>query len=394
MRADAVMARHPNWREALADAVRQMPVLASREDEVHLVMLFASAAFTSEFGELVAEARALTRARVLVGCSGQGVIGQGLEIEDEPALALLALSMPGAALRAVHVSPDEFERWTEPQTWHRMTGAAPAEARAWLVFVDPFTLDAEGLLGALSHAYPGVPLAGGLASGHFQQQRTHLFLNDRVYDHGAVLLALAGPYRLETVVSQGAAPIGQPWTITAAQGNVIETIGQRPAYQVLIDTLRALPSEMQRRASRNLLVGLAMDEHREELRRGDFLIRNLVGLIPETGALAVGALPRIGQTVQFQLRDPAAAAEELRELLQQAKARLGDRRPLAAVLCSCNGRGIGMFGRPHQDAQAVVRTLGPVPLAGLFCNGEIGPVGGQPYLHGFTASLALVVADE
>lgn len=393
MRADAATARHPNWREALADAVRQMPVLARPGNEVHLALLFANAAFAAEFDELVAETRAATRASVLVGCSGQGVIGQGLEIEDEAALALLALSAPGASLRAVHVVQDEFERWSEPATWHRMTGARPADVRAWLVFADPFTIDAEGLLGALTRAYPGVPLAGGLASGHYQQQRTHLFLNGKVYDHGAVLLALGGPYRLDTVVSQGAAPIGRPWTITGAQGNVIETIGQRPAYQVLIDTLRALPSELQRRASRNLLVGLAMEERRDEFRRGDFLIRNLVGLIPETGALAVGALPRVGQTVQFQLRDPAAATEELYALLEQARARLGDRRPLAAVLCSCNGRGIGMFGRPHQDAQAVMRTLGPVPLAGLFCNGEIGPVAGRPYLHGFTASLALVVSD-
>lgn len=338
--------------------------------------------------------RAVTRARVLIGCSGQGVIGPGQEIEGEPGLALLTLSLPGAMLRAVHVVPDDLTRRRTPEAWHRLTGVGPGDARAWILLGDPLSLDADRLLGLLAAAYPGVPLVGGLASGTAARGRTYLFLDRRVYDHGAVALALGGPYQVQTVVSQGAAPIGRAWTITAASDNVIETIGRRPAYQVLWDTLRALPPAVQQRARRNLLVGLAMDEHHEEFGRGDFLIRNILGVSPETGGLTVGALPRVGQTVQFQLRDPAAASEDLRERLARARADLAGRAPVAALLCSCNGRGVGLFGRPSHDAQAVVEHLGPVPLAGLFCNGEIGPVGARSYLHGFTASLALVVAEE
>jgi small ligand-binding sensory domain FIST len=221
-----------------------------------------------------------------------------------------------------------------------------------------------------------------------------VFLNGEVYDRGAVALALGGPYAVRTIVSQGAAPIGETWTITGAQGNVIETIAQRPAYQVLVDTLRALPPEMQQRAQRNLLVGLAMDEHRGEFRRGDFLIRNLTGIDPERGTLAVGALPRVGQTLQFQLRDPDAADEDLRELLERARKELGARQPVGALLCSCNGRGVGLFGTPDHDARTLVDLLGPIPVSGFFCNGEIGPVGEQNFLHGFTASIALVIPEE
>lgn len=393
MRAAAVTARHPNWRDALADVVRQLPPSLRGPGNSDLALLFASSDYADEFPALLAAVRAETSTRLLVGCSGQGVIGPGQEIEGEPALSLMLLSVPGARLRAIHLAQDEVDRWNSPQVWHRFIGIEPEAARACLVFADPFTLDAEQLLAALSEAYPGIPLAGGLASGDVAHRRTHLFLDDRVYDHGAVALALGGPYAILTVVSQGAAPIGRPWTITGTQGNIIETIAHRPAYQVLVDTLSSLPAEVQRRAQRNLLIGLAMDEYREEFRRGDFLIRNLVGVIPETGALAVGALPRVGQTLQFQLRDPAAATEDLHELLDRMKADLNDRKPLAALLCSCNGRGIGLFGRPHHDAQAVAQCLGPLPLAGLFCNGEIGPVGSRPYLHGFTASIALLVPE-
>ena len=393
MTTGAAVARHPDWREALADLIGQIPLLAG-EDEVHLALLFASSEYREEFPDLVARARQLTGARLLVGCSGHGVIGAGREVEGEPALALLAFSLPGAELTAIHLAQEDLEHCRTPQDWHRLTGVAPGGASAWLLFADPFTMNAEALVDRLSAGYPGTPLVGGLASGDPQLRGTHLFLNGEVYDRGAVALALGGPYSVRTIVYQGAAPIGETWTITGAQDHIIETIAQRPAYQVLLDTLRALPPETQRRAQRNLLVGLAMDEHRGEFRRGDFLIRNLMGVDPERGTLAVGALPRVGQTLQFQLRDPDAADEDLRELLERARKELGERQAVGALLCSCNGRGVGLFGRPDHDARTLVDLLGPIAVAGFFCNGEIGPVGEQNFLHGFTASIALVIPDE
>ena len=393
MRTGAAIARHPDWREALADLIGQIPLL-SGEHEVHLALLFASAEYRPEFPDLVARARQLTGARLLVGCSGQGVIGAGKEIEGEPALALLAFSLPGAELTAVHLTQEDLERCHTPQDWHRLTAVAPGGTVAWLLFADPFTMDAEALLESMSAAYPGTPLVGGLASGDPRLRGTHLFLNGEVYDRGAVALALGGAYSVRTIVSQGAAPIGETWTITGAQGNIIETIAQRPAYQVLADTLQALSPEMRQRAQRNLLVGLAMDERRVEFRRGDFLIRNLLGIDPERGTLAVGALPWVGQTLQFQLRDPAAADEDLRELLERVRTELGPRQPVGALLCSCNGRGVGLFGTPDHDARTLADFLGPIPTAGFFCNGEIGPVGARNFLHGFTASIALVIPEE
>ncbi len=390
MRAAGAIGQQPTWQDALAEATSQMPVVPSGET-IDLAFLFASSDYAEEFPELVASARRATRARLLIGCSSQGIIGTGREVEGQPALALLTFSLPGAVLRPVRLAQSTLEQCRGPEAWHGMTRMSPDDVTAWFLFADPFALDAEGLLVAWSEAYPGTPMVGGMASGDLRLRRTHVFLNDEVYDRGAVAMALGGPYGVRTIVSQGCTPIGEPWTITGATGSVIETIAQRPAYQVLLETVHALPREVQQRARGNLFVGLAMDEYREEMHRGDFLIRNLLGADAESGTLTVGAIPRPGQTLQFQFRDRVAADEDLRALLQAAKDDLGGQEPIGALLCSCNGRGIGLFGTPHHDAQAVADRLGPLPLAGFFCNGEVGPVGSRNFLHGYTASIALVV---
>lgn len=230
---------------------------------------------------------------------------------------------------------------------------------------------------------------GGMASGDREARRTQLFLDGQVYEDGAVALAIGGPLTIRSIVSQGCNPIGRPWTITGAEGQYIQTIGGRPALEVLLETIAELPPGEQERAQQNLLIGLAMDEYREEFGRGDFVIRNLLGANRENGAIAVAAAPREGQTLQFQVRDAAAADEDLRLLLEEARAASPGTDSIAALLWSCNGRGQGLFGTPDHDAKAIAEILGPIPLAGFFCNGEIGPVGSINYLHGFTASIAL-----
>jgi small ligand-binding sensory domain FIST len=390
MRAAVAIGQQPTWQDALAEATSLMPIVPSGED-IDLAFLFASSVYAEEFPELVASARRATRARLLVGCSSQGVIGTGREVEGQPALALLTFSLPGAVLRPVRLAQGTLEQCRGPEDWYGMTRVSPDDVNAWFLFGDPFTLDVEGLLVAWWEAYPGTPMVGGMASGDLRLRRTHVFLNDEVYDRGAVAMALGGPYGVRTIVSQGCTPIGEPWTVTGATGNVIETIAQRPAYEVLLKTVQALPPEVQQRARGNLFVGLAMDEYREELHRGDFLIRNVLGADAESGTLTVGAIPRPGQTLQFQFRDRVAADEDLRKLLEAAKADLEGQEPIGALLCSCNGRGVGLFGTPDHDARAVADRLGPIPLAGFFCNGEVGPVGSRNFLHGHTASIALVV---
>jgi small ligand-binding sensory domain FIST len=376
-------------RARLEDARLQLP--GGRAD---LALVFASPSLLPQIREINELIQVHAHAALLAGCVAHGVIGQSQEIEEGPALSILLLSLPGAQLSPVRFTPDDLEAAQKPAHWHHLTRVTPDTTRGWLVFADPRELDAERWLAQWNDAYPGTPTVGGLAGSPANPDAPCLFLNQQAFSNGAIAISISGNVRLEAIVSQGCTPIGRPWTVTAADRNFIQRIGNLPALSVLQDTFNALPETEKARANGNIFVGLAVDEYLEEHRRGDFLVRNLLGADPNRGVVAVGARVRVGQTVQFQFRDGEAATHDLATLLHKARIRLAHQPVLAACLCSCAGRGQGLFGHRHHDTRLVHEHLGrQLPLAGFFCNGEIGPVGHRNHLHGYTAALALFVAD-
>jgi small ligand-binding sensory domain FIST len=353
-------------------------------------LVFASDQYQGALSDMLGVIRERLEVPVIAGCTGQAIISGDVEVEDQPSVSVMPLSLPGASIRPFHLRHQDVVS-SNPAEMRRALATDDEPVNAWLVFGDPFSFDLEGLVRLLEQAYPGTPLLGGMASARVGPRNTQLFVNGDIQPEGCVLVAIGGDWTIEPVVSQGAEPLGEPWTITGVDRNIIKTIGGRPALQVLIDTVQELPADMQERAGRNLLVGLAIDEYREQFARGDFLIRNLMGADQDTGAVAIGAYPREGQTVQFHMRDKGAADEELRLMLETAQLSLGSIRPAGALICSCNGRGIGLFGAPNHDASAVAERFGSIPAAGFFCNGEVGPVGSKSFVHGFTASIGLFV---
>ena len=382
-RAAASLGSGETWDEAVDAALAGLP---SQSGTPELALLFIDSRFSDDYAAIVERVHSATGATHLIGCSGQSVIGSGVELEDGVAVALMTLQLPGATLTPVALTDSG-------QTQEALEAAVAAgEISAWIALADPFSTNADALVGALEQRWPGTPVLGGLASAHNQKDGTAVFLDDAAYESGSVLLGLGGTVGLRALVAQGAAPIGQAWTITGCERNVIQTIGSRPALEVLQETVAALDPATRERAQQNLLVGLAMDEYRDEHSQGDFLIRNLMGADRESGSIAINALPREGQTFQFQVRDAAAAHADLESQLATLKTQLVGEEVVGAMLCACNGRGQGLFGAPHHDAAALAEALGPIPTAGLFCNGEIGPVGGYNFVHGFTASIALLTA--
>lgn len=215
-----------------------------------------------------------------------------------------------------------------------------------------------------------------------------------ILDEGLVALSVGGDITLRSIISQGCTPIGEPWTITHVEDNIIHKIGNRPAFDLLIDTINNLPDKVKGRVKNNLFAGLVIDEYKDDFERGDFLIRNLMGSDSQLGSIAIGAYPRVGQTIQFQLRDAQATSEDMNKMLLSAKLQLTNSTIYGACLCSCNGRGKRLFGRPNHDATLVQKYLGPLSLTGFFCNGEIGPIGNKSYLHSYTASVALFIKNE
>jgi len=359
--------------------------------QVSLGLVFMSAKFFPDAAQVLELLRVHARIPLLAGCSSQSLIAGGHEVEENAGLVLGLYFLPEATLHAFHLTQEQLEEATGPSYWHLETGLDPDQINGWLVFADPFRLDCESWLRSWNEAYAPLPVLGGLASGDPSEQLTQNYLNGQVFEEGVVAVAVGGGVQLTGVISQGCTPIGETWTITKAEKNFIHAIGNRPAYEVLAETFNKLPSAEQQKSRGNLFVGLVVNEYLDEFHRGDFLVRNLIGADPKSGALAVGASPRAGQTIQFQRRDAATGTEDITALLQQKHLQLGGKTIYGGCLCSCNGRGARLFGEPNHDAGHVQREFGAIGLAGFFCNGEIGPVGEKNFLHGYTAALALFV---
>lgn len=314
----------------------------------------------------------------VLGCSTQAVVGAGQEIEHGPAVAVWAASLPGVEMTTFTLTVEETADGPALVGFPLLE----ADTAAVLLMADPFTFPAHHFLSGVNADHPGVPVIGGMASGEMAPGGNLLVSHDSVRNFGAVGAALRG-VDVTGLVSQGARPVGEPYAITAGEQNVILELGGEAPLGRLDEVVRSLPGEDHALLQGGLLLGLVIDETAEQPVPGDFLIRNFRASM-ETGAIEVGEAVHPGQIVQFQLRDAATADAELKAMLSTVSS-----DPQAALMFTCNGRGVGMFGAPNHDARVLEETFGDLPAAGMFCQGELGPVGGVNFLHGFTASLAL-----
>ena len=383
-RVGAGLSASPRAAEAAGEAAREARA-ALGGAPVDLAFLFVSADHFAEAEEaLAAVERELDPGHVL-GCVAEGVVGRDRELEDGPAAAVWAASLPEAEIETFHSIAFGTDEGVA-------VNGIPSLDDADLVtfLVDPFTFPAAGFLSKLNEEEDAVPLVGGLAAGGGEPDTQALFLDGEVLHEGAVGAVLRG-VRVRTVVSQGCAPVGRDSVITNAEDNVVFELAGEPALERLKGDLGTLTPAQERSAARGgVLAGLVIDENRSEYARGDYLMRGLIGVDEETGALAVGEPVRIGQTLRFHVRDAATADEDLRANLGGA---VGAERAAGALLFTCNARGTSLFPEPDHDARAVSQILREDAVAGFFCAGEIGPVGGKPFLHGFTATLAVFLEN-
>jgi len=349
-----------------------------------LALAFLSTGYSPHLAEFQEVVAVHGHAAMLCGCTGSGLIGPSREAEATEGFSLLFLHSPEAKIRAVPLSQAQVETSNGDAFWRE---AAGGPAQAWLSLANPFRFDTDTWLREWNSAFPGRPVLGGLAGGPRGDEDVTVFGPGIGDTSDALAIALDG-LRVETVVSQGCRPIGEALPVTRADEHLLFELGSRPAYQVLEQAFNTLADADKQRARGNLFAGLAVDEYKEQFARGDFLVRNILGADPATGAVVVGAHPRTGQTLQYQLRDAASADEELKALLAPLAAQV--KKPVASLLFCCNGRGKNLFGSPDHDAKVVAEALGPLPSIGFFCNGEIGPVADRNFLHGYTASIGLI----
>ncbi len=370
--------------ETVIDAARQ--IRAELDADVTCGVVFFSPDYVEFLGDFLELLRVYARIPLLIGCTGGGLIGTGKEAEDRSGFSLLLLSLPHTKIKTFEFSQAQVEESSGPAFWRTASGVDAEAADVWITLVNPLRLDAERWLSGWNGAYPGVPAIGGLASG--DQDNMVVCHDGRAISGDGIALALSGGVALRTIVSQGCRPIGEPLTITGAKQNLLLSLGSKPAYGVLNTVFNGLTKQEKDRARNNLFAGLAMSEYLDDYKRGDFLIRNILGADPEAGAVAIAGPVRVGQTLQYQLRDRDSADEDLRELCHTAEDE--GCRPFASLLFACNGRGRGLFNVPDHDAGVLAEIFGAHPSVGFFCNGEIGPVGRQNHLHGYTASILLL----
>ena len=343
-----------------------------------LVVAFLSPHHADAYEALPAAVHAAFPGALLFGCSAAGVIGAGHEVEARPALSLTAAALPGVTL-----APLGFDDAPTGSDWRARVGIRAEDDPQFLLLCDPFSCDADALVTGLDGAYPRGRKVGGVASGGTRPSENVLWAGELTQRGGAVGVAMTGDIAVDTIVAQGCRPIGEPMAITRADGHVIRELGGKEPVAVMRAIFESLDARDQQLFRHSLFVGLDMDEGAVEF-RGEFLVRNIVGVDTNSGALAVGAQVRPWQVVQLLLRDAKTAEHDLTAHLERYRG-----RPAGALLFSCLGRGAQLFGRPDHDTDLFRARLGAVPLGGFFGNGEIGPVGGRTFLHGYTSAFGL-----
>lgn len=387
MRFVSAVSDRPTAADAVAHVLDQ--ARAGALDRVDLAMLFITADHRDEAEWVLDRINTELSPDALIGCTGEGVIGGDVEIERSPGVSLMiGRFSEGVRASAAHVGGDEWSNLLDdPLELSEHLGCGE-QTRLVVGVGDPWTTPVDGLLRRLDELK--LPIVGGMASSGRRAGENRLFIHDRAVDEGFVALTLSGAAAVQTIVSQGCRPIGGSFVVTRARQNVIEQLGGKPALEQLRATIDALPEAEKELLRHGLFIGRAISEYRERFGRGDFLIRNVMGIFQDQQSIAAADVVRVGQTVQFHVRDAATADEDLRMMLAASS---GDdlAAPAAALLFTCNGRGTRMFDRPGHDIAAARAALGAsVPVAGFFAGGEIGPVAGTNFIHGHTASLALI----
>ncbi len=341
------------------------------------VVVFISGDFIIHAKDFLAATHQLLQPKTLVGTTAVSVIAGAREVEEQGAVAVWAGKFAGT------VSTIRLEARQAPDGVIKIDELSNAEAHTLILLADPFSFPAELAVDAWSTSRPDLQIIGGLASGANTPKGNRFLLDDQIYDAGAVGLLIGGATQVEPLVSQGCRPVGLPLIVTAAEGNLIQELGGKPALRRLEEMFNGLNENERLLVNQGLHIGRVIDEHKVEFGTGDFLIRAVLGADQRTGSLAIGDNAPVGSTVQFQVRDAESADEDLRLLVEPIDSADG------ALVFTCNGRGSHLFEHPDHDAAIIADLVRREAVAGMFCAGEIGPVGEHSFLHGFTASAAI-----
>ena len=385
----SVLSENPVLEEAIAECGVAIKNAVGGET-LDLAVAFISPHYEDSY-DRVADLMAETLgAKHVFGCSGGGVIGNGVEVEQRAGVSITAAVLPNVNVRPFHLEGDLLpDMDAGPDKWADLVGVQADQDPHFVMLADPYSFPVQDLLMGMDFAFPRAAKIGGLASGASRQGGNALFLDREVWRTGAIGLALDGNITVDTVVAQGCRPIGNPMRISKSDRNMLVELDGQPPMEVLRNMFETLPERDRGLLQNSLFLGVVMDELIDSPVQGDFLIRNVVGMDQATGGLAIGEMLKEGQLVQFHLRDAETSTDDLQAVLTRYADEHRENDIPGALLFSCLGRGQYLYGKPNHDTDLFRDKLGDVPLGGFFCNGEIGPVSGTTFLHGYTSSFGL-----
>ena len=385
----SALSENPVLEEAIAECGVAIKNVAGGET-LDLAVAFISPHYEDSYdrvADLIAETLG---AKHVFGCSGGGVIGNGVEVEQRAGVSITAAVLPNVNVRPFHLEGDLLpDMDAGPDKWADLVGVQADQDPHFVMLADPYSFPVQDLLMGMDFAFPRAAKIGGLASGASRQGGNALFLDSEVWRTGAIGLALDGNITVDTVVAQGCRPIGNPMRISKSDRNMLVELDGQPPMEVLRNMFETLPERDRGLLQNSLFLGVVMDELIDSPVQGDFLIRNVVGMDQATGGLAIGEMLKEGQLVQFHLRDAETSTDDLQAVLTRYADEHRENDIPGALLFSCLGRGQYLYGKPNHDTDLFRDKLGDVPLGGFFCNGEIGPVSGTTFLHGYTSSFGL-----
>lgn len=354
-----------------------------------LVAIFVSSHHSDMYDVIPSKIAEQLHSKHIIGCSAGGVIGAGVEIENQPGISMIAGILPGVELQSFHLLEEQMpDMDAGPEQWESLVANDPHDDPQFILLTDPFTIRSDELIRGLDYAFVGSTKIGGMASGGRAKGQNALFLDQGIFRSGAVGLGLKGDILINPVVAQGCRPVGNPLRVTKSFENVVFELDGYPTLDVLKGIYQSLNERDQGLVRQSLFLGIVMDEFQDFPVMGDFLIRNIVGLEPKAGGLAIGEIMREGQIVQFHLRDGQTSSDDISAMLSQFRDRSAT-QSRGALLFSCLGRGSYLYGKPNHDVEVFRQIVGDIPLGGFFCNGEIGPVAGTTYLHGYTSAFGI-----
>lgn len=377
----SALSEHPLTAFAVGEVCGQL--LEDIGTHPDAVIVFTTVAHAGALEDTMATVREVLHPAVAIAAASEAVVGTGREVEGGPALSIWAGRwgpvMPVRLSASPHPDGPTFSGMPDPGRF---------ASSALILLGDPFSFPVPDFLAVLGTTHPGLRVVGGMASGARGPGGNRLALDAAVFTDGAVGLLVGPGVDLTAVVSQGCRPIGQPFVVTSAEGRIVRALAGRSALERLDELAGSLsPAEIRALNSGGLHLGHVIDERKAEFGAGDFLVRPVLGGDRETGGIALGEEVGVGTTVQFHLRDATGAHDDLDGILVREAP---GAEPEAALLFTCNGRGQRLFGQPDHDAAVLADRIGPVPTAGMFSAGEIGPLAGHNEVHAFSASMLLL----